>query len=209
VDALLNYRIAARWSVEANYSHLVGHDLNPARPVRRLPPQQAFVAVRYQPGGRLAWVEVNTHVSGAQTELSGGDLTDERIGAARRRSDIIDFFQGSLVSPYILPGADGRLGTADDVFAPTNETAVQIRDRVLPLGATINGVTVVDDSTRVPLFTATPSFVSVNLGAGVTITRNVRVNLALMNVLDRNYRIHGSGVDAPGASLFARLHVMY
>ena len=62
-----------------------------------------------------------------------------RIGAARRRSDITDFFQGSLVSPYVLPGADDRPGTADDMFAPTNETAAQIRDRVLPLGATING----------------------------------------------------------------------
>jgi outer membrane receptor protein involved in Fe transport len=209
VDALFNYRIASRWSAEANYSYLVGHDLNPSRPVRRLPPQQGFVAVRYQPGGRLAWVEVSAQASGAQAELSGGDLTDERIGAGRRRSDITDFFQGSLISPYILPGADGRLGTADDVFAPTNETAAQIRDRVLPLGATINGVTVVNDNTRVPLFTATPSFVAVNVGAGVTIARNVRVNLALMNVLDRNYRIHGSGVDAPGASLFARVHITY
>ena len=80
---------------------------------------------------------------------------------------------------------------------------------MLPLGATINGVTIVNDGTRVPLFTATPSFVSVNLGVGVTITRNVRANLGLMNVLDRNYRIHASGVDAPGASLFARLQIVY
>ena len=51
VDAQLNYRIATRWSAEANYSYLVGHDLKPERPVRRLPPQQGFVAVRFQPEG--------------------------------------------------------------------------------------------------------------------------------------------------------------
>ena len=73
------------------------------------------------------------------TERRRPDGRTHRRG--RRRSDITDFFRGSLVSPYILPGADGRLGTADDVFAPTSETVAQIRDRVLPLGATINGVT--------------------------------------------------------------------
>lgn len=94
------------------------------------------------------------------------------------------------------------------MFAPTNETVAQIRDRV-PLGATINGVLVVDDSTRVPLFTTSPAFLSINLGAGVTVTPHLRVNLGLTNLLDRNYRIHGSGFDAAGASLFVRLQLTY
>ena len=84
--------------------------------MRRLPPQQGFVALRYQPLGWLSWVEASVLLSGEQERLSGGDLTDERIGAARRRSDITDFFQGGLISPYILPGGDGLLGTSDDVF---------------------------------------------------------------------------------------------
>jgi hemoglobin/transferrin/lactoferrin receptor protein len=207
LDTSLSYTIAARWSFEGNYSYLAGQDLHPARPVRRLPPQQGFVAARYHTGGRLSWVEISAIVSGGQTELSGGDMTDERIGAARRRSDITDFFAGSLMSPYISPGSDGRLGTTDDIFAPTNETVAQIRDRVLPLGATINGVMVVNDGTRVPLYIKTPGFVCVNLGAGLTISPKIRVDIALMNALDRNYRVHGSGVDAPGVSMFARLNV--
>jgi outer membrane receptor protein involved in Fe transport len=136
-------------------------------------------------------------------------LTDERIGAARRRTDIADFLRGALVSPFITAGNDGRLGTPDDVFAPTNETALQIQNRVLPIGATINGVRIVDDSTRVPVYLKTPAFASVNLRAGIVMTENISLNLALMNLLDRNYRIHGSGVDASGISFFAGLKISF
>lgn len=209
VDASLSVRPAPRWAVDLTYSLLNGHDLAPTRPVRRLPPQQGYAAVRYQPGTRLSWIEVSAQLSDAQTALSGGDITDERIGGARRRSDITDFFQGTLASPYIGPGADDRAGTSDDVFMPTGETLAQIRDRVLPLGATINGVTVATDGTRVPLYTATAGFVSLNVGAGFTIAGPVRLDVSLSNVLDRNYRIHGSGVDSPGINLFARLRVNF
>lgn len=207
LDALFSYRFSSRLSAEGNYSYLSGHDLHPSRPVRRLPPQQGFLALRYQPGSVISWVEASAYVSGAQDQLSGGDLTDERIGAGRRRSDIADFFRGGLISPWILPGSDGRLGTADDVFAPTNETLAQIRDRVLPVGAAINGVTIVDDNTRVPLYTRTQPFASLNIRAGLAPRENLTVTLGLMNVLDRNYRIHGSGVDAPGINLYVAVSV--
>ena len=87
------------------------------------------------------------------------------------------------------------------------ETLTQILDRVLPIGATINGVTVVNDGTRVPLYTRTPGFVSVNLRAGVNLTDYLDVTAALTNALDRNYRVHGSGVDAPGRSFFASVRI--
>jgi hemoglobin/transferrin/lactoferrin receptor protein len=209
MDAMARYRIARRWSLDANYSYLVGHDLKPRRPVRRLPPQQGALTVRYQPGGMLSWVEAAALVSGAQDQWSGGDMTDERIGAARRRSDITDFFRGGRISPYVQPGPDERFGTADDLFGPTGETLAQIRDRVLPIGATINGVTVVDDATRVPLYTETPGFVAINLRAGLTFTPHLSATLGLMNALNRNYRVHGSGVDAPGRGAYAGLSVKF
>jgi outer membrane receptor protein involved in Fe transport len=203
VDALARYRVSSRWWVEGTGSYLAGHDLDPERPVRRLPPPQGALRVRYQPGGVVSWIEASALFSGAQGRLSGGDLTDERIGATRRRSDITDFFRGGLIGPFILPGPDGLRGTADDLFAPTGETLAQIRDRVLPIGATINGVTVLDDGTRVPLYASTPGFVAVNLRASLAITRSLDATVALMNVFDRSYRVHGSGVDAPGRNLFA------
>jgi outer membrane receptor protein involved in Fe transport len=209
LDARLRYRASPRWSADANYSYLVGRELDPSRPVRRLPPQQGHLAVRYQPGGFVSWVEASAMFGGPQERLSGGDSTDERIGAARRRSDITDFFQGGLISGFILPGADGQAGTADDLFGPTGETVAAIRDRVLPIGATINGVTVVDDATRVPLYTRTPGFASVSLRAGLTITGHLDATLAITNVFDRSYRVHGSGVDAPGRSAFAGIRLSF
>ena len=209
VETVFHYTISPQWSAEGNYSYLVGRELDPNRFIRRLPPQQGFLAIRFQPGGRSDWIELSGNFSGAQRRLSGGDVTDERIGAARRRSDITDFFQGSLVRPFINAGADGVFGTADDLFAPTNETVAQIRDRVLPIGATINGALITDDNARAPLYTKTAGFASLNLRGGVAVAENVSLNLALMNLLDRNYRIHGSGIDAPGVNLFVGLRFSF
>ncbi|MFN0108744.1 MAG: TonB-dependent receptor domain-containing protein [Blastocatellia bacterium] len=204
LETLMRYAISPRWSVEANYSFLAGRELNPNRNIRRLPPQQGFAAVRFQPAGKL-WLELSGNFSGQQNRLSGGDLTDERIGAARRRRDITDFFQSALAQPFIQLGADNIRGTADDVFAATGETVAQIRNRVLPIGATINGVTISDDNSRAPLYTSTAGFAALNLRGGLVVSENVTLNLALMNFTDRNYRVHGSGLDAPGVNLFVGL----
>jgi outer membrane receptor protein involved in Fe transport len=212
IETAFRYLISSRWSAEGNYSYLVGRELNPNRFIRRLPPQQGFLAIRFQPISqrlRLNWLEVSGVFSGAQERLSGGDMTDERIGAARRRRDIADFFHGSLVSPFINTGKDGIFGTADDIFAPTGETLAQVRDRVLPIGATINGVRIIDDNTRAPLYTKTAGFASLNLRGSVALAESVSLNVALMNLLDRNYRVHGSGVDAPGINLFVGLRFSF
>ncbi len=209
LEAMFRYSILPEWVVQANYSRLNGRELDPDRFVRRLPPQQGFMAFRYQPTGRRPWLELSTVIVGSQERLSAGDLTDERIGAARRRSDVADFFRGSLVRPFIDAGGNGIFADSDDIFLPTGETLDQIRDRVLPIGATINGVSIMDDSSRVPLFTATPGFVSLGVRCGMQLSERTWLNLALMNLLDRNYRTHGSGVDAPGINVFANLKLSF
>lgn len=208
LDAVFSYELNYRWAIEGNYSYLVGRDLNPNRFIRRLPPQQGFLALRYQSSART-WLELSGNFSGRQERLSGGDATDERIGAARRRSDIADFFRGSLIGPYIGAGRDGINGSPDDVFNPTGETLGQILDRVLPIGATINGVTIVNDSTRAPLYASTAGFAVFNLRGGIAINENVGLNMALMNFLDRNYRIHGSGMDSPGINMHIGLRFSF
>ncbi len=211
-ETLVRYNFSPCWSFDGNYSHLVGRELNPNRNIRRLPPAQGFAALRFQPGSnrlQLNWLELNVLFSQAQKRLSGGDITDERIGAARRRRDITDFFQGSLVRPFLNAGIDGIFGTTDDVFTPTNETLATIRNRVLPIGAGVNGVAVIDDNMRVPLFTETRGFGTINLRGSFALTEKINLNVGLFNILDRNYRTHGSGTDSPGVNFWMGLRFAF
>lgn len=202
VESLAQYRISSTWTIDANYTFLAGRDLNPNRPLRRLPPQQGVLSLRFTPGGSRWWLQGDGILAGPQERLSGGDLSDERIGAERRRRDIADFFRGGRVSPYLTTGADGTPVTVDDIFSPTQETLSQIQARVLPLGAAINGVTIVDDNTRVPLFLRTPGYFSLNLNAGYRLTEKSSLNLSVRNLFDANYRVHGSGIDSPGLNVY-------
>jgi outer membrane receptor protein involved in Fe transport len=192
IESLAVYTLTRGWTVEANYTYLLGRDLNPNRNIRRLPPQMGSTALRYMPVGRRPWWEVNLAMAGKQSRLSGGDRDDERIGASFRRRDIQDFFQGSRVAPYLNNG----------VFTPTNETLLQIQNRVLPIGAVVNGVTIVDDNSRAPLYLSTAGWATLNVRAGFPLSERWQLRAALENLLDRNYRFHGSGVDAPGLNAY-------
>jgi len=197
LETVARHTIAGRWSIEANYGYILGRELNPNRNIRRLPPQMGAATLRHTPSGRSPWVEVSLGAAGAQERLSGGDNDDERIGASRRRRDIADFFRGSRVAPCLDP--------ATGVFRPTGETLAQIQNRVLPLGALINGVRVVDDNTRVPLYRSTPGWVTLHLRSGIPLGERWQALAAVENLLDRNYRTHGSGIDAPGVHLYLSL----
>ena len=98
--------------------------------------------------------------------------------------DIADFFNGARVQSQV--DAAGR-------FIPTGETLLQIQNRVLPN---------VDDATRVPLYTSTAGYATLSLRAGYPLAERLNVYFALENALDRNYRIHGSGVDGPGRNFY-------
>jgi outer membrane receptor protein involved in Fe transport len=199
IESLLRYALSSRWSVEANYTFLVGRELNPDRNARRLPPQSGAARLRYTPAGRRPWIEASVAASGAQQRLSGGDIDDERIGASRRRRDIADFFAGSRAAPYVDGG----------VFRPTGETLRQIQDRVLPIGAVLNGVRIADDNTRVPLYSDTAGWFTLNVRGGFPLSELWQIGFAVENLLDRNYRLHGSGLDGPGFNAYASLRLRF
>lgn len=203
VDALTSLELGARWRLDGSYSYIAGRDLDPNRYIRRLPPQQGRLALLYAPSGRRPWVRLVGKFAGAQRRLSGGDIDDERIGASRRRSDIADFFRGSRNEPLIGAGGDGVFGTADDVFQPSGETLRQIQDRVLPLGAVIEGVTVLNDGVRIPLHGSTAGWFAFDVLGGIPLTERIQLNLGTQNLFDANYRHHGSGIDMPGLNAFA------
>lgn len=192
VEWLARYAFHTHWRAEATYSFLAGSDLHPNRPIRRLPPQAGSASLRWE--GRW-WIQARLVAAGPQLRLSGGDIDDERIGASRRRRDIADFFHGSRIAPWIR---DGR-------FTLTQETLAEVQNRVLPLGAVIEGVRVIDDNTRVPLFRSTGGWLRMDVWAAAPLGERWRIGGGISNLLDRNYRVHGSGLDAPGINVFANL----
>jgi outer membrane receptor protein involved in Fe transport len=187
IDSFLRYQMHSQLRLDSGYSYLVGRDLYPNRNIRRLPPQLGFASLRYTPTGRRPWLELRADAAGAQSRLSGGDLDDERIGASRSRNDIRDFFNGSRISPHLRDG----------IFLPTGETLAQIQSRVLP--------GVASNTTRVPLYSKTAGWLSLAVRAGFPLTEQITISAALENLSDRNFRFHGSGIDAPGRSLWLRL----
>ncbi|MBN2320537.1 MAG: TonB-dependent receptor [Acidobacteria bacterium] len=205
IEATGRIGIGMKWSVGGSYDYIIGRELNPNRPARRLPPQQLLLSIRYAGGGRMPWMELQAVATGKQERLSGGDIDDERIGASRRRSDIRSFLHSAIVTPYMAPGLDGEIGNDDDIFTPTGESVTEVLDRVLPVGETINGITVMGDSSRVPLYLTTPGWFTLNLMSGMRLSEQWKANFGLLNILDRNYRIHGSGADALGIGLRAGL----
>jgi len=201
VESMARVLLTHRLSLEGNHSYILGRDLFPNRNIRRLPPQMGAVRIRYVPSGRRPWVELAVSAAGKQSRLSGGDRDDERIGASFRRSDIAAFFNGSRVAPLLDP--------ATGVFLPTGETLLQIQNRVLPIGATLNGVRVADNNTRVPLYLSTAGWAAVGIRSGFPLAERWHLNAAVENLLDRNYRYHGSGVDAPGINAWVGVRVIF
>jgi hemoglobin/transferrin/lactoferrin receptor protein len=164
------------------------------------PPFNSFVALRYEPLGRKFWIEGYSLLAYKQARYSNEDFEEQRTGAARSREDIAAFFNnGAVARGLVRPGAGGVLR-----LVQTGETLAQVQNRVLPIGATINGVTITGDETDVPLYLKTAGFATLNVRAGYRFNERHALIFGVENLLDKNYRINGSGVDAPGINATIR-----
>ncbi|BCS31627.1 hypothetical protein TBR22_A08290 [Luteitalea sp. TBR-22] len=180
-------RLAAAWIAGANVSMARGRDGDDVY-LRRMPPLMGTARLKWEPSVRPFWIEAVVTAAATQDRLSPGDLSDARIGARRRRADIAAFFNGTATDLGLVQG--GRL-------VATGETLAEVQARVLG-GADVSY-----------LFTSTPGFVVASLRGGWRITSRLDATVIVDNVTDRNYRWHGSGTDAPGVSLAARLAVRF
>ena len=199
-------RFTDQWSATANFTYVRAHSLFNGLPPNvegGVPPATGFVSLRYQPRSRF-FVEGYSTMAARQNRLSSLDVTDRRTGAARSRANIQNFFRrGACVRGLTTPGATG-CGSAGGILIPTGETLVQVQNRLLPIGATINGVTVVDNDTLVPLFPYLPGYGLVGVRGGVKLAERSEFFVDFENIFDKSYRGISWGVDGAGRGVTLR-----
>ena len=133
------------------------------------------------------------HAAWDQPHLSSLDLDDRRTGASRSRTSIRKFFiNGATARGWVGPGADGAIGTADDVLLTTGETVTQVQDRVLGVGVNSD-----------VLFPEVRGYVVFGVRAGIRFGAH-ELLIDAENLGDQNYRGISWGVDAPGRGIAAR-----
>ncbi|HTU99834.1 MAG TPA: TonB-dependent receptor [Luteitalea sp.] len=184
-EADVQVRLAPTWLASAHASFAAGRDGDDVV-LRRMPPLMGGVRVKWEPSVQPYWAEAVITMAARQDRLSPGDLSDARIGGRRRRADVASFFNGSAIDLGLV--RDGRL-------VQTGETLADVQARVVGTA----------DATY--LYTSTPGFLVISLRGGWRVTSRFDATVILDNLTDRNYRWHGSGVDAPGFSLAAKLRV--
>lgn len=183
VDAETTAVLGRGWMTSAHFS-LANGRVRGGDYLRRMPPPMGGLTLGWLPSGGRAWAEAVVSFARLQTRFNAGDVTDARIGARRTAAQITSYFNGTATDLGLVSA--GRL-------LSTGESLADVQARVLA------------GQTSAPLFTSSPGFVTLGIRAGWTITPNVGLTVIGENLLDRNYRVHGSGVDGPGRSVQVRI----
>lgn len=199
-------RFNNQFSGKANFTYIRAYSLLNGLPPNiegGIPNPAGFLSLRYQPHSRF-YLEGYSTLTGRQRRLSSLDLSDRRTGAARSRAAIQNFFRrGACVRGVTTPGAGG-CNTAGGTLVSPGETLAQVQNRLLPIGATINGVTVVDNNSNVPLFTAVAGYGLVGLRGAVRISERSEFLFDLENIGDKQYRGISWGIDGAGRGVTLR-----
>ena len=199
-------RFTDQWSANANFTYIRAHSLFNGAPPNvegGIPPATGFVSLRYQPLSRFH-IEGYSILAGRQNRLSSLDITDRRTGAARSRTNIQNFFdRGACVRGLTTPGPTG-CGSAGGILIPTGETLAQVQNRLLPIGATINGVFVANNDTIVPTHPYLPGYGLVGVRGGMKFDENSEIFVDFENIFDKSYRGISWGIDGAGRGVTIR-----
>lgn len=214
VEFEFDHKLTSSWLVAGNYSYTYAEDRStgaaPNLGGGGLPPQHAFLNLRFSPQGKRFWVEAYANGAGRQSRLSSLDLADRRTGAARSRAQIQNFFRrGACVRGLTTPGNSGQCGSAGGILIATGETLADVQQRVLPLGAVINGVLVANNNTSVPMFRSIPGYLLINIRGGYKLADDLALTADIENITDKSHRAPGWGSDGPGRSLTLRLRYSF
>ncbi|MDX6271687.1 MAG: iron complex outerrane recepter protein [Acidobacteriota bacterium] len=201
-------RLGRDFTARGNFTYVRAHSLLNGLPPNvegGVPPATGFVSLRYQPRNSTRfYVEGYSTLVARQNRLSSLDLSDRRTGAPRSRSSIQNFFRrGACVRGVTTPGASG-CGSAGGILISTGETLLQVQNRLLPIGAIINGVTVVNNDTNVPLYPYLPGYGLVGLRGAFRFDDHSEVFFDFENIADKQYRGISWGVDGAGRGLTLR-----
>jgi outer membrane receptor protein involved in Fe transport len=181
-------RLGPQWSARTYFSMANGRDLQTGAFLRRMNPPMGGLNVAWQRAPRGLRVEATMTYARTQTRLASGDLTDARIGGRRTTATIASYFNGTATDIGLV---------RNGILVPTGETLAQVQARVL--GGAASGL----------LFADAPGFVTFGARAMYPVTATVDVIVVGENLTDRNYRLIGSGVDAPGVNLVAKIRFRF
>ncbi len=199
-------RISSHFTSNGNFTYIRAYSLLNGQPPNvegGIPPASGFLSLRYQPKWSF-YLEGYATLAGRQRRLSSLDLADRRTGAARTRTNIQNFFRrGACVRGLTTPGAGG-CRNAGGILIPTGETLLEVQDRLLPIGATINGVTIVDNNSAVPLFNAVPGYGLVGLRTAYRFDEHSEIFVDFENIADKSYRGISWGIDGGGRGVTVR-----
>ncbi|MGC8761652.1 MAG: TonB-dependent receptor [Bryobacteraceae bacterium] len=187
VEELFEWRIHAAWSLRQTWTWIRAADAITGAPPDiepGIPAPQGRLSVRYAPARLRLYVEAYVDAARRQTRLSTLALSDRRIGAARSRSNIANFF---------ARGARVRGLTDGVTLLATGETLAQVQQRVL------------GNASSAPMFTAIAGYTVFGFRAGAPLGANTDVIADFYNLGDRNYRGIGWGMDALGRGVTLKL----
>lgn len=192
-------RLSNDFSFNGNFTYIRAYSLLNGLPPNvegGVPPATGFLSLRYQPrGSSRFYIEAYSTLAARQRRLSSLDLADRRTGGARTRTQIANFFNR---------GARVRGITQGGILLATGETVTQVQNRVLPLGATINGVTVTGNGTAVPLINALPGYGLIGLRGAYRFGERSEVFVDFENIGDKQYRGISWGIDGAGRGITFR-----